>query len=576
VQNTNTHQVTNCLLGVGRQGRIELFNAKGQLLQRTGTYFMPYNVREWQPIRLRVPPGQTRAFYVKVTNLVRVVDPIVAVLHTPASLKQWFADNSDVTRWLFLGLAMVVASLLIMSLFAISQFAFNRDTVFLYYALFCFVVSFYVLWNMNFRLGLGLPLQMHATSRSFTFVLAFFYALFIGRFIDISTHFPKTWRVLQVFLVVFVVQEALTTYEYFYGLLFRSNWPYLRQELTFLLAGLMLFITLLRSKSPVRRYLMLGMGSLWGVAYFHTFLDIRVQGGDPSLLIFINYTPFFFGLGAVIENFFFLLALAYRNRLVEVEKNQMQARYTQELEVELAQRVNEIRTQNKRLEAQRIQQLETEFEQKLADSEMTALRAQMNPHFIFNCLNSIKLYTLQNDTDRASDYLSRFARLIRLVLENSRAERVTLHNELEALRLYSDLEAMRFKHKVTIHIHIAPDIDPRFVTIPPLLIQPYVENAIWHGLMHKPEGGTVTVEVETQDFTSLQINITDDGIGRERAAALKSKSASGHKSFGMQATADRIRMINELYKVKNQARIRDLVSPDGEPIGTKVLLTIPL
>ncbi len=576
VQNTNTRQVADCLLSVGRQGRIELFSERGQLLQRTGTYLMPYNVEDWQPIRLRVPPGQTRAFYVKVTNLVRVVDPIVAVLHTPASLRSWFANTSYLTRWLFLGLAMVAASFLVMSLFAFSQFAFNRDLVFLYYAIFCFIVSFYVVWNMNFRLGLGLPFQMHSTSRSFTFILAFFYTLFISHFIDLPVHFPKTWRVLQVFLVVFVVQEALTTYEYFYGLLFRSNWPYLRQELTFLLAGVMLFITLLRSKSPFRGYLMLGMGSLWGVAYFHTFLGVRVQGGNPSLLIFINYTPLFFGLGAVIENFFFLLALAYRNRLVEVEKNQMQVRYTNELKVELARRTQEIEAQNKLLEAQRIQQIETEFEQKLADSEMTALRAQMNPHFIFNCLNSIKLYTLQNDTDRASDYLSKFARLIRLVLENSRAERVTLHNELEALRLYSDLEAMRFKHKVTIYIRIDPDIDPHFVTIPPLLLQPYVENAIWHGLMHKPEGGTVTVDVSQPTDHQLHIEIADDGIGREQAAELKSKSASSHKSFGMQATADRIRMINELYKVRNQAQVLDLVAPDGEPLGTKVLLTIPL
>jgi LytS/YehU family sensor histidine kinase len=232
--------------------------------------------------------------------------------------------------------------------------------------------------------------------------------------------------------------------------------------------------------------------------------------------------------------------------------------------------------QNRRLEVQHLRQLETEFEQKLADTEMTTLRAQMNPHFIFNCLNSIKLYTLQHNADKASDYLTKFARLIRLVLENSRSERVTLQNELEALQLYIELEAMRFKQKVQFLIQVSPDIDQQFVQIPPLLLQPYVENAIWHGLMHKAEGGYVRVDVCQSGDHWLHVEITDDGIGRERARELKSKSAGLHKSFGMQVTADRIRLINQLYQIQTQAQVVDLVAPDGEPLGTKVVLDIPV
>ena len=236
-----------------------------------------------------------------------------------------------------------------------------------------------------------------------------------------------------------------------------------------------------------------------------------------------------------------------------------------------------------RLEEAMRQQKEAEYNEevaayrlKLADTEMTALRAQMNPHFIFNCLNSIKLYTLQNDADKASDYLTKFSRLIRLVLENSRSERVSLQNELDALQLYIELEAMRFKHKVQFRIEVAPDIDQRYLYIPPLLLQPYVENAIWHGLMHKSEGGTVTVAVSQPQDNLLHIEITDDGVGRERAGELKSKSAGKHKSFGMQVTADRIRMINQLYNTQTQARIVDLVDSFGEACGTRVILEIPV
>lgn len=208
--------------------------------------------------------------------------------------------------------------------------------------------------------------------------------------------------------------------------------------------------------------------------------------------------------------------------------------------------------------------------------EMAALRAQMNPHFLFNCINSIKLYTLQNNTDKASDYLTKFARLIRLVLENSRAERVTLLDELECLQLYSDLEAMRFKQKVSIDIRVAPGIDLQYLLIPPLLLQPYVENAIWHGLMHKPDGGLVVVDVSQPAEQRLHVEITDDGVGRARAAELKSKSAGKHKSFGMRVTADRIRMINQLYNIHTQVHVHDLVAADGEALGTKVVLEIPV
>lgn len=207
---------------------------------------------------------------------------------------------------------------------------------------------------------------------------------------------------------------------------------------------------------------------------------------------------------------------------------------------------------------------------------MTALRAQMNPHFIFNCLNSIKLYTLQNDADKASDYLTKFSRLIRLVLENSRSECVTLQNELDMLQLYADMEIMRFKQKLVFHLDIEPGTDVHYIEIPPLLLQPYVENAIWHGLMHKPEGGTVTVAVSQPQPNGLHIEITDDGVGRQRAGELKSKSAGSHKSFGMQVTADRIRMINQLYNIQTQTQIVDLIDPFGEACGTQVLLDIPI
>lgn len=208
--------------------------------------------------------------------------------------------------------------------------------------------------------------------------------------------------------------------------------------------------------------------------------------------------------------------------------------------------------------------------------ELAALRSQMNPHFIFNCLTSIQFFTAQNNAEKASDYLTKFSRLIRLVLENSKSERVTLANELETLRLYMELEAMRFPNKLHFRIENNTRIDPDTVQLPPLLLQPFVENAIWHGLMHKEEGGTVSIDVRQSQANILQVAITDDGIGRQKATEYKSKSVTKHKSFGMKITADRIRFINQLYQIQTQIQIDDLVDAQSQPAGTRVTLSIPI
>lgn len=222
-----------------------------------------------------------------------------------------------------------------------------------------------------------------------------------------------------------------------------------------------------------------------------------------------------------------------------------------------------------------IKQKEATFRQKLAETEMTALRSQMNPHFIFNVLNSINDYMLNHNTTEASQYLTDFSKLIRLVLENSRSEKVTLANELAALELYMKFEQLRFEHKLRYTIELDPHIDTQFTKIPPLLIQPYVENAIWHGLMHRPTGGNVSIRIKEIQDNLLHIEIEDDGIGRAAAAELKSKSAMRKKSFGMTITSERIQLVNEIFKTNTQVSIQDLVNTEGGACGTKVVIEIP-
>jgi LytS/YehU family sensor histidine kinase len=227
---------------------------------------------------------------------------------------------------------------------------------------------------------------------------------------------------------------------------------------------------------------------------------------------------------------------------------------------------------NAQLENKRKEQQLSEMQQQKTGLEMQALRAQMNPHFIFNSLNSINMFILENNRMQASEYLSKFSKLVRLILQNSQETFIPLERELEALQLYLDLESVRFNNKFEYNIAVGDEIDATVLKVPPLIIQPYVENAIWHGLMHKLGHGHLNIELYNHG-AFLACRITDDGIGRNRAAELRQESRVHQKPVGMKITADRIAMLHKPHQ--SSIAITDLVLPDGRPGGTQVTITIP-
>lgn len=243
----------------------------------------------------------------------------------------------------------------------------------------------------------------------------------------------------------------------------------------------------------------------------------------------------------------------------------------------ILKRSNEKQQMEHKLKIQKLESERTqaELQQQASELEMQALRAQMNPHFIFNSLNSINRFILQNKQARASEYLTKFSRLVRLILQNSQSALIPLESELESLQLYLELEAVRFDHHFEFKINLENNLDVSALKVPPLIIQPYAENAIWHGLMHKEEKGHLEIELYQQENV-LCCRITDDGIGRKKAAELKSKSGPAHKSMGMKITASRIEMLQQKKQLDKHIKITDLVLADGNAGGTEVLLKIPV
>lgn len=214
------------------------------------------------------------------------------------------------------------------------------------------------------------------------------------------------------------------------------------------------------------------------------------------------------------------------------------------------------------------QQKEAEFKTEVTDTEMKALRSQMNPHFIFNSLNSISDYVSKNDIKSADYYLTRFAKLMRMILENSEQKEVSLDNDLKALEIYMQLESMRMKNKFSYQIIVEEGIDPENTMIPPLMLQPFVENSIWHGISKKEGQGKILIHIK-KEGDLLNCIVEDNGIGRERSRNTEKPNLE-RKSLGMKITKARIDIINKIKKSKAAIELSDLAE------GLRVEVKIPL
>jgi ligand-binding sensor domain-containing protein len=216
-------------------------------------------------------------------------------------------------------------------------------------------------------------------------------------------------------------------------------------------------------------------------------------------------------------------------------------------------------------------------QQKLNELEQMALRAQMNPHFIFNCLNSIQNFIITNDLEATNWYLSGFAHLIRQTLDNSEKSTISITNEIKYLKRYLELEIMRFGHSFNFSIEVDPNIDTDLVSIPTMILQPYIENSIRHGIRYREDkGGRINIKFQkSEDGNGFICIIEDNGIGRKRASELKSKVHVEYQSKGMSLTAERINILNRQLMDPITIEIIDLTDAQNQAMGTRIMLRVP-
>lgn len=215
------------------------------------------------------------------------------------------------------------------------------------------------------------------------------------------------------------------------------------------------------------------------------------------------------------------------------------------------------------------------IEQKKRDAELSAVRSQLNPHFIFNLLNSIQELNISGDRSSANKALNNVAVMMRMTLKHSQEAFIPLKNELDLVRMYLEAEQLRFGERISFEILIDEEVEDEFIKIPPMLIQPYVENAIKHGLMHKTAPGKIEIHIQLKSQDVLEIIIEDDGIGRSKSAEIARQNPARHNTFSTKANEERIQHLAKETSTDATIEIIDKFSESGAPEGTKVRILIP-
>ena len=541
--------------------------------------------------KLVISPQSKQTFFLKVETYYRLCQLPKLLLFSPENYQNYQSQNTIKSFSSVVLQTCFLACLLFMLFFVILQFSRNYYLGYVYYGSFI-IISFFIFlryfeYNTDIRVITSyFPSYYYCSENILTAIGILFYLKFVAYFLETATLQTNLDRFINVavsLLFIFIVADFVLLIIQPYNF---NNIYFFALEKTINYSILLITLVLvLFNKNILSRYIFIGTISLFSGLIF------------SSLVAYTHITSFnvykvpieFSEIGVLLEILFLSFGLGHKSRLSELGKtdaqvelikqlqeNQKQQLQTNEqLEDEVKRRTDEVLKINKHYEDQRIQQMRANFQKKIIETEMAALRAQMNPHFIFNCLNSINLFILKSEPEIASDYLTKFSRLIRLALDNSRSQLVTLSNEIMAIKLYIEMEDLRFSNKFVYEIIIDDNIDIENTEIPPMLLQPYVENAIWHGLMQYGGEGKITLHFSYRE-NQITVIIDDNGIGRSQARRMKSKSATEHKSHGMKVTADRIDMINKIYDTLARVEIIDKTNENGEAFGTTVKIQIPL
>ena len=344
------------------------------------------------------------------------------------------------------------------------------------------------------------------------------------------------------------------------------------------LLGFISYIPLFQIKNPLKYYIIVGSTFLFGSSLVATFIDQLNLAPEGSQ---INYSIFY--IGVILENILFSLGLGHKQKLILKEKNESRERLIVQLEENERLRLKiheqfeeDVASLSKQAEDKKVEALKAKYDKELTDLKMASLRSQMNPHFIFNSLNSIKLYIINNEKENAVYYLNKFSKLIRKILATTREKEISLADEIETMELYLNIENIRFNNEIDFLFTIDKKLPLDTIKFPALILQPFIENAIWHGLSSKKKNMKVDIIVDYAEQSHVKITITDNGIGRAKSLEINKNRLHKKESLGIKLTEERLFNFSKDYENNYDLTFIDLHDENGIPKGTSVILNVPL
>lgn len=454
---------------------------------------------------------------------------------------------------------------------------------YLYYSLYVFFLFFSIapfatgFLQDEFAAHEDLVRKFIGFSAEMAFVVYFFFAL---SFLNLKEADPKWYRIILYGAYIFGGATIIFELAYLIsgdpgvGLL---GYEVLMIYVTPLLA-LVSYYPIIRLKTPLKYYII--VGSLLVFASSAITDAMALFSGRDRYELTIYYSIYFICI--VIEASLFSFGLGHKQKKIlrqnkeSQDKIIAQYRENEKLKETVQQKLEEnLRLMSEEAEQERFEKLKANYEKELAEMKITALKSQMNPHFIFNSLNSIKLYIIDNDKDNAVYYLNKFSKLIRKILSSTRVKTISLAEELEIMRLYVSIENIRFEDDINFDVIVPPELNTDTVQLPSMILQPFIENAIWHGLPSKKGKKRIRLEFSS-DENCLHITIEDNGIGRKRANELKQQKVHKNTSVGINLIKERLKNFSRDNSARHSLKIVDLYNEQGEPAGTKIVLKIPL
>ncbi len=547
------------------------------------------NKNEFYATELKLLSSQKSLIYVRMSSTNKINPNRAASLFSKVSYLDFTYNYSKSQQKTIAFFFFYIISLVTIFIFGLVFWMRLRQKLYSYYLGYLFFQLIYVFTILrttsatvgNFFLNFS---QTSALAESSQFVFIGFYIFFILNLLEIKKYSTKLSKVLIYFgRFCFLYAFAVFIYNSFWNNIIIGDYIFSIVRFIILPLNLVLiFWIIYKVKHPLLKYFIVGqsfffIGSVLAfyIAYSGVYLDQEsiFYSRHSAIIIFqagLLAEVFCFSL-AIGENIFLLQKekeTTSQNLIEQLQKNQlMQENMRVELDKKINEKTDELIQLYSKMEMQKEEQIKNSFTQKLQEMEMLALRSQMNPHFLFNSLNSIKHLIMTSRNDDAVKYLDDFSTLLRGILQNSNREIITVEEELEILELYLSLEKNRMGNNFNYCIQVSSREELSQFYIPPLLLQPFVENAIWHGLStsDNPEK-KLTIIFDTSEC--LKIIIEDNGIGR-KASSEKKKL---HKSMGMNITQERLALYNHSNDTSISLEIIDLEA-ENIPLGTRVILT---